>query len=189
MSDISEALGGDFNPQDHESATDFEPLPAGWYLVQVEKAEVRDTKAKTGKVLKLELTVIDERFNGRKLFPRINIRNPNRTAEEIGLRTLASLGVACGLATVTDTAELIGHNIAAKVKVKQDEGYDPDNDVVAYKAATEAAGTTPAASAPQQPAAAPVAAAAPARPARKVNVSAPGAGTPPAAKSKRPWER
>ena len=60
--DISEALGGDFDAESIPIPS-YEPIPAGWYAVEIDKAEVKDTKAKTGKYLKLEMVILDEAHN------------------------------------------------------------------------------------------------------------------------------
>jgi hypothetical protein len=180
MRDISEAMGGSFDTNSVDPATGFDPIPAGWYPVQIDTAEVLDTKAKNGKRLKLEVTIVGEQFAGRKLFPAINLVNPNPQCVEIGMRELAALGQACGLAAIADSSELLGKIVLAKVKVKQDPGFDPNNEVVGYKPAV---------------AAAPAAAAAPARttPTPKPTATTKAAPAPtataPAKAGKRPWER
>jgi hypothetical protein len=182
MSDISEALGEQFRPDDHEASTgSFEPLPAGWYPVQIESAEVVQTKKKDGLILKVMFTVVGDTFANRKLFSKINIQNPSQQCQEIGIRELAGLGRACGLATLDDSAELLEKFIQVKVKVHADEGFEPDNRIVAYKAmdnAESAPKTAPAREAKPT--------------ARKVNVSQskpePAAATAKPA-GKRPWER
>ena len=60
--DISEALGGDFDAESIPIPS-YEPIPPGWYAAEIDKAEVRDTKAGTGKYLKLELVILDEAHN------------------------------------------------------------------------------------------------------------------------------
>jgi len=189
MGDIGEVLGGGkFDTNSVPAATGFDPLPAGWYTVQVTGAEVKDTK-KGGKRLALELTVVGEHYEGRKLFPSINLVNDNPQAVEIGMRELAALGLACGLQAITDTAELMDQIAAAKVAVKHDEGFEPGNEVKAYKATTDAAEPTAAPAktpAPQTPAARPTA------PAKTPAHAAPAKTTttpPTSQKVRRPWER
>ena len=164
--DISQALGGDFDAGS-VPAPNYEPLPAGWYAAEIDAAAVKDTKAKTGKYLKLEFVVLDEPHAGRRLFTQINLSNPNPKAVEIGQRELAGLAVACGITALRDSAELLQKRIGVKVKIKTDEGYKPDNAVCGFRSLTTAA---PAA-APAAPKAKPAAAQA-----------APAA-------NKRPWER
>jgi hypothetical protein len=134
MGNLSSIFGGDFNTDDYDAAAGFEPIPAGWYPVEVEDAELKTTKAGTGKYVKVELTVIGEEYTGRKLFPNINVENPNAKAVEIGLRKMTALALACGLKHIGDTDELIGHQIECRVKIKTEQGHEPDNEVVAYRA-------------------------------------------------------
>lgn len=183
IADIFPETGGFDTNSVPASSGDFEAIPAGWYAAQIDAAEVRDTKARDGKYLHLELTIVGDKFNGRKLFPNINLANPNAKAVEIGTRELAGLGQACGLARVKDSAELLGHVVMVKIKVKQDPGRDPENQVVAYKTAGEAGVPPVQEPAPAAPAARPAAVAAP-KP-----TPAPAAAPAAAAKPKRPWER
>ena len=173
MSDISDAIGGDFDTNSVPPATGFEPIPAGWYPCQIDGAEVKDTKKGNGKILAVELTIVGEEYAGRKLWPRINLVNPNPKAVEIGMRELSAIGQACGLAAITDTSELIGNVVLARVKVRQEEGREPDNEVQGYKPTEEIA---PAA---EKPAAKPAPTAA-----KPVAKPAPTA----AKATKRPWE-
>jgi len=163
--DISDALGGDFDAGS-VPVPSYEPIPPGWYAAEIDKAEVRDTKAGTGKYLKLELVILDEAHEGRRVFTQINLSNPNPTAVEIGQRELAALAMACGVPALRDSAELLQKQIGVKVKIKTEAGRDPDNVVSGYRPLTDAA-----------PAAAKPAAAKP-KPAAASNAS-----------GKRPWER
>lgn len=170
--DIEDAIGEVFDPSSAEPASGFDPIPAGWYPLQVESAEVKETKAKTGKILSLEFLVLDKAA-GRKLFKRINIMNANQQAQDIGRRELSALTLGCGLVGLKDTTELIGKQVQGRVKIRQDEGRDPDNDVIAFKALD---GTVPA-PAPSKPA--PVA----------LSTSAPKPAVPGAAKKgSLPWK-
>lgn len=171
--DIS-ALYGQGIPTDQPDAAtgeEFAPLAPGWYPVQIDSAEIKDTKAGTGKFLKLAFTVIGDTYNNRKLFTNINLVNQNPKAVEIGMRELCGLGQACGLATVQDCSEMIGKTIDVRVKIgKAKNGYDADNEIGAYalvgaKSSSASAAPAPAAPAPAQTAAAAAApaAAAPAK--------------------------
>lgn len=180
MSGDIEGLYGSPIPTDQEDAATgdaFEVLPPGWYPTQIDSAEVKDTKAGTGKYLKLALTVIGDKFANRKLFTNINLMNPNPKAVEIGMRELAGLGQACQLATISDSGELIGKTIDVRVKIgKARAGYDADNEISAYAALGTKSSQQAGAPAP--------------RPATAAAGSAPvpAAAAAPAA-AKRPWER
>lgn len=163
--DIAGLYGGAVPTDQPDAATGFDLLPPGWYPVELEAAEIKPTRAGTGKFLKIKLTVIGERFGNRKLFVMINLVNPNPKAVEIGMRELAGLGQACGLTAISDTQELLGKQFDARVKVKKgNAGYDDDNAVSAYAPL----GTKSSGQATQQQAAPPA--------------QAPAAG-------KRPWEK
>lgn len=132
--DIAGLFGGEAVSTDHaEAATGFDALPPGWYPVLIDSAEIKDTKAGNGKYLKLGLSVVGEKFANRKLWPNINLQNPNPKAVEIGMRELAGLGQACGLTAISDTAELVNKQIDVRVKIgKARDGYEPGNEVTAY---------------------------------------------------------
>ena len=49
MNDIASVMGGAFRPDSVDGAADgFEPLPAGWYPVDIDSAEMTETNAKDG---------------------------------------------------------------------------------------------------------------------------------------------
>ena len=107
----------------------YTPLPDGWYTVSITKAEMADTKAGTGQLLKLRLDVSGPTHQGRVIFNNLNIRNPNPTAEEIARKNLGDIMRALGLARLDDSDQLIGGQMSVKLATK-----DGNNEVKAYKA-------------------------------------------------------
>ena len=98
----------------------------------------KTTKAQTGSYLNMVLEVIEGDKAGRKLFERLNLRNPNQTAVEIAERTLSSICRAVGVMLPRDSSDLHDKPMMAKVKVKPaKDGYDASNEIGEY-AATEA---------------------------------------------------
>ncbi len=147
--DINNVLGNDFDPSQYDD-NQFGTIPAGWYPVEIESAELKQTKRGDGYYLNIRFNIIGEQYNGRKLFDRINLQNPNQKATEIGQAQLATLAKACGLPVVKDSDELLGKTCEARVKVTQDEQYGEDNEVTTYRATGEGQqGNTPS-QAPQQ---------------------------------------
>ena len=183
MSDIYGDSGFDTGSVEPSKGSDFELLPPNWYNVELSDAKVKNTKAPGGKYLEVTLTVLDGEYKSRRLWARFNLKNANHQAEEIGARELAGLGIACGLTVISDSAELNGRAVVAKVKIKAKEGQEPENAVVAYKAC----GEETAAPAAARPAAAPAARPAAAAPAKPAPAAAATATKP--APAKRPWER
>lgn len=97
-------------------AVSYDPIPAADYLAQVEESDVKPTKQNTGEILSLTWVILDGPCQGRKVFDRINLRNANPQAQEIGQRQLAALRLATGVNSPRSSEEL--HNIPCQVKVK-----------------------------------------------------------------------
>ena len=141
-----------------EPNTSYEPLPAGWYTCIIASSEEKPTKAQTGSYLQLNLQVVDGPHQGRTVFERLNLNNPNAVAVDIAQKTLSSICRAVGVMMPRESSELHDKPMSVKVKIEPaSNGYDASNSVAAYEAASAA----PAAAAP---AAAAPAAAAPASP-------------------------
>lgn len=133
-------LGGTINRTDlpEEEKGSYDPLPEGWYEVAMTGAELKDTKAGTGKYIKVEYTVIGENYTGRKIWGNLNIQNPSEKAEEIGRRQLNSLMSAVGIDQLEDTDQLVGNDLKIKLKIREaKDGYDASNDVSGFKSLGE----------------------------------------------------
>ncbi len=129
-----------------ESSGDFQPLPEGWYNATIAKAEIRDTKDKTGQYIAVRFDITGPTHQGRVVFGNVNIKNKSTQAEEIGRQALGSIMRSIGLSRVDDTDQLIGGNLQIKLSIRTQEGYEPTNDVRSYKAIE--GGAMPSASAP-----------------------------------------
>ena len=147
MAQLDETFSADALPV---SDRNFEPLPAGWYTAVVNGAEVKVTKAGTGKYIAVRYDITGPTHQGRVVFGNLNIKNPNPTAEKIGREQLGEIMRAVGLATVQDTDQLIGGQLMIKLDVRESEQYGASNDVKAFKSSGSA---PPAAAAKAAPAA------------------------------------
>lgn len=139
------------------SDNNFDPLPAGWYDVNITGAELKDTKDGTGNYINVKYAVTGPTHQGRVVFGMLNLKNKTPKAEEIGRQQLGELMRACGLTRVTDSDQLVGGRCAIKLSIDSQPGYEPRNNVKGFKAITGS--TAPTFSAPS--AAAPAAASAP----------------------------
>lgn len=110
----------------------FEPIPAGWYEANITGADLKATKAGNGQYIAVRYDITGPTHQGRVVFGNMNIKNPNPKAEEIGHQQLGELMRAIGLLKVTDTDELIGASIKIKVAIRQQEGYEPSNEVKSF---------------------------------------------------------
>lgn len=116
-----------------ESDRNFDPLPPGWYQANITKTEVRQTKNGTGQYIAIRYDIIGPTHQGRVVFGNLNIRNASPEAERIGRQQLGELLRAIGIAELSDTDQLVGAPVQIKLKVREQEGYDPTNDVAGFK--------------------------------------------------------
>ncbi len=105
-----------FNANDVEPATDFEPLPAGKYLAAITDSEMKPTKNGTGHYLQLTFQVLDGPCKNRFVWARLNLDNANSTAVKIAHGELSALCRAVGVMAPKDSVEL--HNLPLMITVK-----------------------------------------------------------------------
>ena len=104
-------LGTTFDANSVDPTMPFEALPPGRYLVQIVASDV-----------------LEGEYQGRKLFDRLNLVNPNPTAVEIAQRTLSAICHATGKMQVQDSDELHLIPMTVDVKVQPPKnGYDAQN--------------------------------------------------------------
>jgi hypothetical protein len=111
-----------------------DPLPSGWYNVQIDESEMKPTQDGTGSYLKLRFSVMDGQYANRKLWEQLNLRNNNAQTVEIAQKQLSAICHAVGVLKPAKSEEL--HAKPFKVKVGQKpakDGYDAGNRIMAYK--------------------------------------------------------
>lgn len=113
-----------FNPQAVQPSEALDVMAAGWYPAKgIIESEVKATK--TGGSL---ISVTIELQSGRKVWHNFNIVNDSQKAVEIAYADLAALCGAIGMQqAVSDTTQLHSRPFDVKLKVEQQEGYDPKN--------------------------------------------------------------
>jgi len=120
-----------FNADDFSDIESYSILPAGTYTAAIVSSENKTTKNGNGSYLELQLEIIDGQYAGRKVWDRLNLRNPNQTAVEIAMRTLASICKAIGIKTPRDSSELHNKPMKIKVSVREYNGNE-SNEVKKY---------------------------------------------------------
>ena len=124
-----------FNAAEVEPQGSFEPIPAGWYTAMITDSEFKPTKNGNGEYLQLRLDVIEGEHEGRVLFDRLNLNNPNQTAVEIAQRQLSAICRAVGVMTPQDSNDLHDKPLKVKVSIRPaGNGYEASNEVKAYEA-------------------------------------------------------
>jgi hypothetical protein len=95
-----------FNAAEVEPQQSFDALPVGRYEVIITDSEMKDTIAGTGQYLQLTFSVTGGQHDGRKLWSRLNLVNPNSTAVGIAERELSAICHCVGIITPADSEEL-----------------------------------------------------------------------------------
>lgn len=113
---------------------DFRPIPAGKYNMYIEEVSINETKAGTGKYLRIKLRVAEgQPYANRIIWTYINFQNTNPVAERIGQQKLNQLLLSCGFHAIRDTDELLNREVSAQVVVREaSNGYEASNDVKAF---------------------------------------------------------
>lgn len=124
----------------------FDPIPAGKYVAVITESEEKATRAGTGSYLQLTFQVIEGEFEGRKVWARLNLNNPNDQAVGIARAELSAICRAVNVMKLTDSSQL--HDIPLVIKVAQrpnKESGEVSNEIKGYdpKAATTTAKPTP----------------------------------------------
>lgn len=127
----------------------YSPIPAGTYIAQINRSEVKSTKAGTGSYLSLGFQIIDGEYANRVIFQNITLANPNQVAAQIGREQLAQLAGACGIYQLGDSQELHGIPMQIRVGIEVDKTgqYEPSNNIKKFMALQ---GQAPSVQAPVQ---------------------------------------
>lgn len=111
---------------------EFEPIPAGEYLLIATASELK-TSAKGGRYYAFTFEVADGPYKGRKIFENFNIENDNVTAVNIAMAKLSALTNAVGKNGFNSTSELHGRPFPAKLGVQAaSNGYEAKNNIKAF---------------------------------------------------------
>lgn len=127
-------LGMQFNAGQHAERQHNSLMPAGWYVVQIVNSEIKPTKTPGGARLNVQFKIMDGDFAGRVMFGGYNVKNANPVAVQIAMEELAELSRAVKVPVWNDTEQLHGIPFNLKVKVRQQPGYEPNNEPQIYQA-------------------------------------------------------
>jgi hypothetical protein len=123
-----------FNANNHEPSSGFELIPPGDYEACIVASELKPTKKGDGKVLEIQVSIINGPCQNRKLFDRLNINNPSEECQRIGRGTLSAICRAVGKLEPNDSSEL--HMLALRITVgtrKREDTGDIVNVIKSYK--------------------------------------------------------
>lgn len=130
-----------FDANGVEPAKDVsEPMPNGWYRMQIESTDYRPTKSGGGRFLELVWTVLDGEYKGRKVWDTFNVVNENEQAVEIAKAQLSAVCHATGVLRFQSHQQLRAKTALVRVVIKHQDGYSSKNEAKAYKADDAGAG-------------------------------------------------
>ena len=143
-----------FNASDFEAEgpKEYEAIPPGTYSALIVESNYKMTKAGTGKYLELVHEITEGEHEGRRLWARLNLENPNPEAVRIAKAELATICRAVGILTPSDSAEL--HERPLLIRVSRSPRRDTgelSNDIKGWfstGASTSKPSATPADSVP-----------------------------------------
>lgn len=135
-------LPGVFVPEEAEDM-EFKPLKAGWYVAEIVKSTMTDTKNKDGKFLSLQFKILEddngEASEGRFVFTNLNLVNKSEMAVRLAYSDLKKICKACGITgELEDSSDL--HNIPMKIKLNykpETSEWPAKNEIKDYKGESE----------------------------------------------------
>jgi hypothetical protein len=135
-----------FDAQQVEPAVGFDPIPAGKYVAIITASDEKPTRKATGKYLELTFQVVEGQYQGRLVWARLNLDNPNAVTVKIARAELSAICRAVGVMAPKDSVEL--HNLPLVIKVacvaRKDTG-ELTNVIKGYEAQGAPAAAPPAA--------------------------------------------
>lgn len=118
--------------------SNYELLPAGFYLAQVVESEIVPLKSGQGQALKLTFEVLSDGYRNRKVWARLNVQHRGSPqAEQIAQQQLRELCDSIGIVRMQDTVELHNKPVQIKVKISKDDSgqYEDRNEITGFKPA------------------------------------------------------
>ncbi|CAH6911765.1 conserved hypothetical protein [Vibrio chagasii] len=123
---------GNFDQVDHRD--NFEPLPGNTYDFRILAPELNPTKNGDGQKVEIPLQVEGGDYDGRKVYARFNVANPNPTAVEIALKQLKQLFMSAGIPATGEIKMSMINGLEsrmcrAQIYVKKDKEHGDKNEI------------------------------------------------------------
>ncbi|MDD3588547.1 MAG: DUF669 domain-containing protein [Thermoguttaceae bacterium] len=99
-----------------EPTVAMELVPAGKYVVEISNSTTKETKAKNGSYLELEMTILEGEHKGRKLWDRLCLNHVNPKTQRIAQANLSAICHAVNVLQPRDSVDL--HNLPFEVNVR-----------------------------------------------------------------------
>lgn len=123
---------GNFDQVDHRDS--FEPIPGAEYDFRILTPELVPTRAGDGQIVNIKLQVHGGQLDGRIVFARFNVANPNPTAVEIALKQIKQMSMSAGMNATGEITwsmiqQLEGRLCRALIYIKKDMEHGDKNEI------------------------------------------------------------
>lgn len=124
-----------FDATQHKPITGFDALPPGWYQAMVTDSELKTSKSNPqNDYLKLTYIITGPQFANRKVFQNLNINHPKPEVRGYAEADLSAISRSVGVMNVQDSNQLHNIPLEIKLRIRTDETYGDQNDIVGYRA-------------------------------------------------------
>lgn len=115
-----------------DSADRYRALPNGDYAMVIEGEALKETKDRRGAYLELKLRPLQGEFKEKVIYDRLNLKNDNPQAEEIGKSRLSAICHAIDVLLLNDTNQLLGKHLMVTIRIEKDKltGQFTDRNIV-----------------------------------------------------------
>lgn len=117
-----------FDADNVEPAQPFTLLDEGVYEAVIETVIEKENSKKDGSFLEFVFTVISGPNEGRKLFERLNTKNPSRKAVDIANASFSSMLRALGVPRPVNEDDILNIPLILSVGIRKNKSSNPDWD-------------------------------------------------------------
>ena len=111
-------------------------LAPGAYEARIIEADLRPVRSGDGRALQIAFELTDPQHCGRIVWARLHVETRNAHVQQIARQELAALCRAVGVASLTDTRDLLHKHARITLGIRRRDDGDTTNVVRAYAAAT-----------------------------------------------------
>lgn len=115
MADKTKFTAFNFDASKVAPAQPMEAVPTDWYNVSITDGETMPTGDGAGKILKLEVQILDGPFKGRKAWDNFCYEHPNPQTVEIAQQMISAICHATGVIQMTDVQQLFNKPFQCKL--------------------------------------------------------------------------
>src|SRR5262249_54329969 len=117
----SDQMNDPFDPATEEGTPELTIIPKGHYVARVTDAIIKPYKSGKGQAVFLTWELMDEKYEGRKVWEQYTLSHENETAMRLGRQRFKDVCDACGLSqSFKDLTLLYGKPCTIWVRVEED---------------------------------------------------------------------